>query len=140
MTESHPAGQDKGDIWFAYDGECPICTYAAHALRIRQSVGSLHLVDARVDKDHPLILRIGEERIDLDEGMAIQFGGRLYHGADALQVMALLGSPHGWFNRMNGLLFRSPLLAKLAYPLMRGSRNLLIRVLGVSPINNLKAR
>lgn len=133
-------GEDKGEIWFAYDGECPICTYAAHALRIRQSVGPLHLVDARADKDHPLIHRIAEEKLDLDEGMVIQFGGRLYHGADALQVMALLGSDHGWFNRVNVRLFRSPVLAKLAYPLMRGSRNLLIRLLGVAPIDNLKAR
>lgn len=132
-------GQEKGEIWFAYDGECPICTYAAHALRIRTRVGQLHLVDARVDKDHPLIQRIAAEKLDLDKGMVIQFGGQLYHGADALQVMALLGSKHGWFNRANVLLFQSPRLAKLAYPLMRGSRNLLIRLLGVSPIDNLKA-
>lgn len=133
-------GQEKGEIWFAYDGECPICTYAAHALRIQQSVGQLHLVDARIDRDHPLIRRIAQERLDLDEGMVIQFGGQLYHGADALQVMALLGSRLGWFNRVNVLLFRSPLLARLAYPLMRGSRNLLIRLLGVAPIDNLKTR
>ena len=133
-------GKEKDEIWFAYDGECPICTYAAHALRIRQSVGKLHLVDARVDKDHPLIRRIAEERLDLDEGMVIWFGERFYHGADALQIMAMLGSNHGWFNRMNGLLFRSPMLARLSYPLMRGSRNLLIRILGVAPIENLKPR
>jgi predicted DCC family thiol-disulfide oxidoreductase YuxK len=132
--------QEKGEIWFVYDGECPICTYAAHALRIRTSVGQLHLVDARLDQDHPLIRRIAEAGLDLDEGMVIQFGERLYHGADALQVMALLGSEHGWFNRMNGMLFRSPALAKIAYPLMRGSRNLLIRLLGVVPINNLQPR
>lgn len=72
--------------------------------------------------------------------MVIEFGGQLYHGADALQVMALLGSKHGWFNRANVLLFRSPRLAKLTYPLMRGARNLLIQVLGVAQINNLKTR
>lgn len=133
-------GQETGEIWFAYDGECPICTYAAHALRIRECVGQLHLVDARVDKDHPLIQRINAERLDLDEGMVIQFGDQLYHGADALQVMALLGSKYGWFNRANALLFRLPRLAKLAYPLMRGTRNLLIRMLGVVKIDNLKTR
>ena len=134
------SGQTTGDIWFAYDGECPVCTYAAHALRIRESVGRLHLVDARTDKDHPLIQRINAEGLDLDEGMVIQFGGRLYHGADALQVMALLGSKYGWFNRATVLLFRSPTLAKLAYPLMRGTRNMLIRLLGVARIDNLKVR
>ncbi|MBN8535248.1 MAG: DUF393 domain-containing protein [Rhizobiales bacterium] len=132
--------EKTGEIWFAYDGECPICTYAAHALRIRESVGQLHLVDARVDTNHPLIQRINAERLDLDEGMVIQFGDQLYHGADALQVMALLGSKYGWFNRASALLFRSPRLARLAYPLMRGTRNLLIRLLGVPRIDNLKTR
>jgi len=133
-------GDEKGEIWFAYDGGCPICTFAAQALRIKESVGQLHLVDARLETDHPLIRRIEGERLDLDEGMVIQFGEVLYHGADALQVMALLGSEQGWFNRINAWLFRSPGLAKLAYPLMRGSRNLFIGLLGVTPINNLKNR
>jgi predicted DCC family thiol-disulfide oxidoreductase YuxK len=133
-------GQETGDIWFAYDGECPICTYAVYALRIRESVGQLQLVDARINKDHPLSHRIAQERLNLDEGMVIQFGGQLYHGADALHVMALLGSSHGWFNRVNALLFRSAMLTQLAYPLMRGGRNLLIRLLGVAPTDNLKAR
>lgn len=134
------SGEGKGEIWFAYDGECPICTYAAHALRIRETVGQLYLVDARVEQEHPLIIRIAAERLDLDKGMVIQFGDRLYHGADALQVMALLGSSNGWFNRLNGMLFRNSTLARLAYPLMRGGRNLLIRFLGIPPIDNLKTR
>lgn len=133
-------GQEQGDIWFVYDGDCPICNHAAHALQIRKSVGRLHLVDARAEKDHPLIRRITSEHLDLDEGMVIAFGGRLYHGADALQVMALLGSRHGWFNRVNALLFKSPGIARFAYPLMCGGRNLLIRLRGVAPINNLGQR
>ena len=48
----------RGDVWFVYDGECPLCRVAAQALRIRQSVGNLHLVDARTERDHPLMARI----------------------------------------------------------------------------------
>ena len=127
----------RGDVWFAYDGECPICSYAAHALRIRQAVGALYLVDARSEPDHPLIRKIAEHKLDLDEGMVIRFGDRLYHGVEALHMIALLGSEQGWYNRMNAWLFRSPRLARLAYPFMRGTRNLLIRLRGVAPINNL---
>ncbi|PTM51908.1 DCC1-like thiol-disulfide oxidoreductase family protein [Phreatobacter oligotrophus] len=133
-------GQETGEIWFVYDGDCPVCTYAARALRIRESVGALHLLDARADRDHPLIQRITAAGLDLDEGMVIAFGDRLYHGADALQVMALLGSSHGWFNRLNAALFRSPAIARIAYPLMRAGRNLLIRLRGAAPIGNLTAR
>ncbi len=133
-------GTETGEIWFVYDGDCPVCSYTARALRIRRSVGDLHLVDARSDGDHPLIRRITAVGLDLDEGMVIAFGDRFYHGADALQVMALLGSSHGWFNRLNAALFRSPTIARVAYPMMRAGRNLLLRLRGVAPIGNLRGR
>lgn len=132
-----PIGEDTGEIVFVYDGECPICSFAARALRIRSSVGRLRLIDVRRDAGHPLMARIAQNRLDLDEGMVILFGGRLYHGADALHLMALLGSDRDWFNRMNAVLFRSETGARLAYPLMRAARNLLVRLRGVRPIDNL---
>jgi predicted DCC family thiol-disulfide oxidoreductase YuxK len=135
--ETEPA---RGDVWFAYDGDCPVCTHAAHALRIRESVGALHLVNARVDPGHPLIREIGALGLDLDEGMVLKFQDNCYHGQDALHMMALLGSPHGWFNRANGYLFRSKRRAALCYPAMRGVRNLLLRLNGVGPIRNLEPR
>ncbi|WP_137156441.1 DCC1-like thiol-disulfide oxidoreductase family protein [Rhizobium sp. FKL33] len=130
----------QGDVWFVYDGECPLCRVAAQALRIRQSVGRLHLVDARTERDHPLMAKINAAGLDLDEGMVLAYGDRLYHGAEALTLMSLLGSGRGWFNRMNALLFRSPGLARVTYPLMRAVRNLLIRLLGAGKIDNLGGR
>lgn len=130
----------KGDVWFAYDGDCPVCTYAAHALRIRKDVDDLHLVDAREGEDHPLLREITAQGLDLDEGMVLKFGGRYYHGPDALHMMALLGSPSGWFNRLNATLYRSRILARLLYPPMRGTRNLLLRLKGIDPLHNLVPR
>lgn len=127
----------KGDVYFVYDGDCPICTTAANALRIREAVGTLHLINARDGADQPLVREVTERGYDLDAGMVIKFGGRYYHGADALGIMALLGTGVGWFNRMNALLFRSPHVAKLLYPAMRGTRNTLIRMMGVPKLNNL---
>ncbi len=127
----------KGDAHFIYDGDCPICTTAAHALRIRQAVGSLHLINAREGKDQPLVREATELGYDLDEGMVIKFGERHYHGADALVIMALLGSNIGWFNRMNALLFSSPHIAKLLYPAMRGTRNALMYIKGKPKLGNL---
>ncbi len=126
-----------GDVWFVYDGDCPICSVAARVLRIRKAVGSLNLVDARAELDHPVLQEIRDLKLDLDEGMVIKFGSTCYHGADALQVMALLGTGQGWFNRMNALLFRSKILSKICYPPMRACRNLLIRLRGVARIGNL---
>ena len=127
-----------GDVWFVYDGDCPICSVAAKALKIREAVGNLHLVDARNDIAHPVLREVRDLKLDLDEGMVIKFRDTCYHGADALHVMALLGTGHGWFNRLNALLFRSKLLSVICYPPMRACRNLLIRLRGVPKIDNLE--
>jgi predicted DCC family thiol-disulfide oxidoreductase YuxK len=128
---------NHSDIWFVYDGDCPICSAAANALEIRKSVGQLYLVDARVETSHPLIQEIKDRQLDLDEGMVLKYAGNYYHGRDALHMMALLGSSRGWFNRANALLFRSRLVARICYPVMRAVRNTLLRLKGVRRIRNL---
>lgn len=131
------SGNDKGDVWFIYDGDCPVCQVAARGLRIKKAVGDLHLINAREETSHPLIKDINDKGLDLDEGMVIKFHHTYYHGADALQVMALLGTNQGWFNRMNYLLFRSPTLSRLCYPPMRTVRNIALKIKGISKIHNL---
>lgn len=126
-------------IWFVYDGQCPICNFAAHALRIRDAAGGLTLLDARTQPGHPLMQQIKAQGLSLDEGMIVIYGGQFYHGADALHIMALLGSKAGWFNRVNAVLFRSKLLCALCYPLMRATRNLALKLKGVPQIRNLDA-
>jgi predicted DCC family thiol-disulfide oxidoreductase YuxK len=134
MTDQLPS---KQAIWFVYDGECPMCSMAAAAFEVRKAVGTLHLVNARADLAHPALAEVNAARLDLDAGMAIKYGGRLYHGADALHLMALIGSEHGWLNRMNALLFRSKSVARAAYPFMRAARNLAVALKGSGKINNL---
>ncbi len=128
---------EKADIWFVYDGDCPICNVAARGLRIRRDVGALHLVNAREDKDHVVYREVCERGYNLDDGMVIKYADAYYHGDDALHLMALLGSSQGWFNRMNALLFRSRRVAKFCYPSMRAVRNMLLRIKNVHKINNL---
>jgi predicted DCC family thiol-disulfide oxidoreductase YuxK len=128
--------QSEGVI-FIYDGECPVCSIAAQALRIRAAAGPLRLVDARREKNHPVLLEINALGYDLDDSMILKYGGRFYRAGDALALMALLGSGQGWFNRMNALLFRSKTVAAVLYPVMRAARNLLIRLKGVPKIHNL---
>lgn len=124
-------------VWFVYDGDCPICTAAAQALRIKQAAGELHLVNARDNRDHLLVAEINQRNLDLDEGMVIKYRGVLYHGRDALHFMALFGNNSGWFNRMNAILFKSKTMARLCYPAMRAGRNLLLRLKRVPKIRNL---
>lgn len=137
MKPATSAEMPRGQVCFVYDGDCPICNLAANALRIRQNVGSLLLVNARTQAKHPLLEEINALKLNLDEGMVVKFNGRFYHGADALHLMALIGSEKGWFNRMNAFLYRSKTIAAVLYPSMRATRNALLWFKGIRPINNL---
>ncbi|MCD8566648.1 MAG: DUF393 domain-containing protein, partial [Alphaproteobacteria bacterium] len=66
----------KSGVWFIYDGECPLCRSAAHALRIRKDYGALHLINAREAQNDPLVQEVNQRGLDLDEGMAIYADGR----------------------------------------------------------------
>jgi hypothetical protein len=92
---------DKPDpsrgIYFVYDGDCPLCTSAALALRIKQDYGTLNLINAREAADHPHVRELTRRGLDLDEGMAIFADGRIYHGADALGFMARYGETRNAF-------------------------------------------
>jgi predicted DCC family thiol-disulfide oxidoreductase YuxK len=130
--------QQKTGVSIIYDGECPVCSYYAHALRIKENAGGLQLIDARENADHPFIKEINSRKLDLDEGMVLVYRDVFYHGQDALHMMALLGSNHGLFNKINALLFSSKTVSKVCYPFLRGARNLLLRLRGVQKLNNLE--
>jgi len=131
-------GKAKGDVWFVYDGDCPICSTAARVWRIREAVGNLYLVNARAESDHPVMHEIKAKGFNIDEGMVIKFQDTYYHGANALHIMALLGTDQGWFNRMNVWLFRSKVLSAICYPPMRAMRNVVLRLKGVPQLRNLE--
>ncbi len=125
-------------VWFVYDGNCPICKRAAEATQIKQSLGDLHLLDARTADYHPLLVEVNNRCLNLDDGMIIYHEGCYFHGAVALEFMAVHGAPNGLFNHINRLLFRSKFFTKSLYPLMRGGRNLLLKLRGKPPLFNLE--
>ena len=131
---------DLTGVWFVYDGDCPICKRAAEATQIKQSLGNLHLLDARTNDGHPLLAATNKRYLNLDDGMVIFHEGRYFHGAGALEFMAVHGTPNGLFNHLNRVLFRSKFLSKNLYPLMRGGRNLMLRLRGKPPLFNLEKR
>ena len=134
MTE-----ESENTIWFVYDGKCPICQIGAAYYRVRESVGRLHTVDARTEKDHPVMQEINRAGLNLDDGMVIKYKGKLYQGDDALHLMAELGSDSDWFNKINNTLFKSRTLAALCYPFMKGTRNLALTIKRAGRIRNLES-
>ena len=117
----------------AYDGECPVCRFYSRKIDVSES--SLVLIDARCKG--PLMDEITAAGLDIDSGMVLRDGDRLFFGSDAMHQVALRSSGKGLFNRLSALVFRSRRASRMLYPVLVACRNLLLRMLGKSPINNL---
>lgn len=125
----------KNEIVLIYDKECPACDNYCQIVRIRESVGELKLVDAREDSD--VLKEVTDLGLDIDQGMVLKMEGRIYYGADAINALALISSRSGVFNRINYYLFKSKALSSVFYPVLRFCRNILLKALGKTKINNL---
>lgn len=122
-------------ILLIYDKECPACHFYCQIVRIRQSVGELVLIDAR---ENPEVLQeVTAQGLDIDQGMVLKMNGQLYYGADAIHLLALLSGRSGVFNRLNYWLFSSKKVAAILYPILRSCRNVLLKILDKTKINNL---
>ena len=138
MQEIDPMASGTKIIYFVYDGECPICHMGADLYKVRQSVGMLKTVNARIEKDHLVMQEINQARLNLDEGMVIKYNNQLYQGEEALHLMAMIGANSGWFNRFNNALYKSKLLTKLSYPVMKIARSIALKLKGSGKIHNLR--
>jgi predicted DCC family thiol-disulfide oxidoreductase YuxK len=128
-------GSKPGEVLVVYDGECPLCSAFSKALRIREAAGSLRLVDAR--QGDPVMEEITRLGLDIDRGMVVKVGGTIHYGAEAVSVLSLMSSRSGVFNRLSYWIFRSPARSRVLYPMLAGVRNVLLKLLGRTRINNL---
>jgi predicted DCC family thiol-disulfide oxidoreductase YuxK len=119
------------EAWLVYDGACPFCSAYVKYLRVRESVGVLHLVDAR--KGGPIVDEIRAARLDLNEGMVLKIGSRFFHGAACINVLAVLSSRSTWFDRINAAIFHSSAISRWIYPALRAGRGATTRILGRAP-------
>ena len=126
----------REEILLVYDRECPVCNSYCQVVRIRESVGELRIVDARENSD--VMNEITSLGLDIDQGMVLKMGCQLYYGSDAVHTLALIGSRSGIFNRINFWIFKSKTISSILYPVLRFFRNLLLKILGKTKINNLE--
>jgi len=128
---------NQEQILLVYDKECPACDNYCQVVKIRESVGELVIISAR--DDHAVIDEITELGLDIDQGMVLKIGGRIYYGPDAIHALALISSRSGMFNKINYWVFKSKSLSRVLYPVLKFFRNTLLKTLGVKKINNLGA-
>jgi predicted DCC family thiol-disulfide oxidoreductase YuxK len=126
VYEHGPAPADG--LAIIYDGDCPFCNAYVRLVRLKEAVGPVRLIDARRDPETVLMLR--GKGIEIDDTMAVTFGGATYAGAAAIELLSLLSSDVGLLNRMMARLLRDKRREKRLYPLLRLGRNLALRLLG----------
>lgn len=119
-----------------YDKECPACNNYSQVVKIRETVGELEIIDAR--ESSAIKDEIKAHGLDIDQGMVLKIGEILYYGSDAIHALALISSRSGIFNRLNYWIFKSKTVSKFLYPILRSCRNLLLKILRKSKINNLE--
>lgn len=123
------------EILLVYDPQCPVCDAYCRAVRGGGSLPGLQLVSAR--QGSAVMADITRHGLDIDEGMVLRLDGTLYYGAEAIHALAALDGGAGAFDRLNRWLFGSARRARAVYPLLRAGRNLLLKALRRTRVNNL---
>lgn len=112
-----------------------MCEYYCQRIDIDKTAGELVRVDAREQSD--VLDEATGIGLDIDAGMVVKANDRIYYGSEAIHHLALMGSRKGAVNRSAYWVFRSRTAARILYPILAACRNLLLKVLGRTRINNL---
>ena len=115
-----------------YDGECIYCSNYVRFMRLRESIGSVELLDARSDDSR--IAEYWKQGYDLNEGMIFVHRGNVFYGPDAVHALAGLSSQSRLLNRLNSLIFSNRIVARALYPLLKIGRRITLFVLGRSTL------
>lgn len=111
-----------------YDGDCPFCSKYASLVRFRAAAGPVALINAR---EHPeVVTEMTGRGLNLDKGMVLDFDGKLYHGADAINRIALMSTGSGAFNAFTAAVFKSKTMSKTMYPVLRAARRVALCLKG----------
>lgn len=128
--ETGPAPPGAGTLRVIYDGACPFCDDYVRYQRLRASVGTLELVDARTRPEALAAYSIDPG--DLEDGFVVVSDRGRFVGAAAMHLLASLTDPPGkpWVRLVAALSRRQP-VATLLYPFLVLGRRIALAILGV---------
>lgn len=137
MFQKDGAGKSPAEVVLVYDGQCPACSAYCRMTRLRQSAGTLRMIDAR--EDNAITREIRGRHLKVDSGMVLKVDEVFYSGADAIHALALLSSRSDRFNRATFWVFRSRSRSRVLYPILRLGRYALLKLLGREQIDAAKS-
>ena len=124
----------KTPIRIIYDGDCPFCQAYVKMLHLKEQY-EVELINAR--EDHPIIARISQTGLDLDEGMVVELNGELHHGEHAMTMMAMMTADSRSIRGLTKWIFKNAERSRRLYPILRAGRNFTLKLLGHRKIMNL---
>jgi predicted DCC family thiol-disulfide oxidoreductase YuxK len=111
-----------------YDGDCVFCQSYVRFMRLRETVGPVELLDAR--SGDPRVAAFQRQGYDLNEGMLFVLEDRVYHGDEAVNMLAILSSSLSLFARLNRTILSNRTAARLIYPALKFGRRITLRLRG----------
>lgn len=124
------APSTAGRLRVIYDGACPFCDDYVRYQRLQSACAEVELVDARARRE--VLAEHAIDPRDLEDGMVVVLGDRLHRGADAMHLLSTLSeSPGKWWVRMVAFIARSPLAARIVYPMLKLGRRIALAAIGV---------
>jgi hypothetical protein len=112
-----------------FDGGCPFCHHFAALSELRGGIPGLQLCDGR--RDHGLRRELADRGFPLSRGAIVLEGGRIHHGAEAIQWICARMAPSGPLLALLTPLFADASRARLLYPLLLGARRLALELRGL---------
>jgi hypothetical protein len=96
---------------------------------LRGGIPDLQLCDGR--RDHALRRDLADQGFPLSRGAIVLEGGRIHHGAAAIQWICAQMAPSGPLLALLTPLFVDPVRARRLYPLLLGARRLALGLRGL---------
>ncbi|MGB0848719.1 MAG: DCC1-like thiol-disulfide oxidoreductase family protein [Thiolinea sp.] len=110
-----------------YDGDCPFCSRYSELMQARDKLGQFAIISLREDQDS--VEEFRDLGLDLEQGFVFRYNGEIYHGADAMNVLATVTQQKDPLLRLNHWFFGKRTISKWLYPVLRFGRWLVLRVL-----------
>ncbi len=112
-----------------FDGGCPFCCHFAALSELRGGIPGLQVCDGR--RDHGMRRQLSDRGFPLSRGAIVLEGGRIHHGAAAIQWICARMAPSGPLLAVLTALFADPVRARRLYPLLLGARRLALGLRGL---------
>jgi len=129
VVQAHSPLTAAADPLLVFDGGCPFCRHFAVLSELRGGIPGLQLCDGR--RDHDLRRQLADRGFPLSRGAIVLEGGRIHHGAAAIQWICARMAPSGPLLALLTPLFADPVRARDLYPLLLGARRLALGLRGL---------